>query len=137
MTDWAATVLALVKEALPGVQVYDGQPAGKLEDRPEVHLILDVNVPVLRDDSVTSARDAALVKWQVRTIVRTGGDVRREDAAWSARWHSRRLRDYLISRRLREGGQLIDHTVETGFINDQAMVSHTAQIQVSQYEAKV
>ena len=137
MTDWAQKVVDLVQEALPSVTVYDGQPAEKLEDRPEVHLIVDVNVPALLDESITSARDSEIVKWQVRTIVRSGESVKREDAAWSARWHSKKVRDYLVQRRLRPGGQLVAHTVQTGFVDDQAMASHSTQIQVSQYEAKV
>lgn len=137
MTDWPAEVLALVREAVPGVKVYDGQPAAKLEDRPEVHLIVDVNVPALLDESISSARDSEIVKWQVRTIVRSGGEVTAEDAPWSARWHSQKVRDHLCTRRLQPGGQLIDHILQTGMVDDQAIVSHSTQIQVSQYEAKV
>lgn len=136
MSDWDTEVMRLIREAVPGVKVYDGQPAAKLEDRPELHLIVDINVPVLQDDSITSGRDAELVKFQVRTIVRSGGETTREDAAWVARWHSRKVRNYLVRQRLRSGGQLIDHVLQTGMVDDQAIVAHSTQIQVSQFEAR-
>lgn len=138
--DYPAEVLRLVREAVGDVTVFDGMPAGKLEDRPERHVIVDVSVPVSDDDALTDrgvADEAETVRWQVRTIVRSGGQYTQEDAAWAARWLSKKIRDYLKMRKLRPGGGLISHEYQSGMSDDQAIVSHSAFIQVSGFEARV
>lgn len=134
--DHTEEVLRLVREALPDTTVYDGQPDARLEDRPDVHVIVDVHTPTASSQNVGGRIDAEMVRWQVRVIIRSGQQYGRQDAAWAARWHSKKIRDHLVQRRLRPGGGLIDHKLQTGFVDDQAMVSHSNQIEVSQYEAR-
>lgn len=135
--DYPEEVLRLVREAVGDVKVYDGQPSEKLEERPERHVIVDVSVPVVSEQTVASTFDRETVSWQVRAIVRSGGQFNREDAAWAARALSKKIRDHLIRRRLRPGGELIRHELQDSMVDDQAMVSHATVIEVSQYQANV
>lgn len=136
-TDYEQIVLDLVREAVPDRVVFDGQPDELLEERPTVHVIVDINAPQIEEMTVASTFDRAEVKWQTRVVVRAGKEISREDAAWVARTTSRRIRDHLIRRRLREGGGLIQAVLQSGFVDDQAVVSHSNQIQVTQYRAEV
>lgn len=135
--DYAEKVLSLIREVVGDVTIYDGQPAEKLEDRPERHVIVDLQVPLLSEATVAPTFDRESVSWQVRCVVRSGGTFSRDDAAWAARTLSKRIRDYLARRRLRAGGELIRHELEGGLIDDQAMVSHATYIEVSQYQCNV
>ena len=135
--DWAEEVLKLIREAAEGRKVYDGQPDEKLEDRPDVHVIVDIHVPQIEETTVAPTFDREVVQWQIRVIVRSGAEYTRDDAAWAARWTSRKIRDYLIRRRLRPGGELISQELEDGMVDDQAIVSHSTAIEVTQYRAKV
>lgn len=142
--DYPKEVLRLVREVVgavaPEATVFDGQPAAKLEDRPERHVIVDISVPVRDDTAVAdsgAADEAANVSWRVRVIVRSGKSYTQEDAAWAARWLSKKIRDHLRRRKLRPGGGLIEHEAQTGMSDDQAIVSHTTFIQVSSYSARV
>ena len=138
--DYPAEVLRLVREAAGDVVVFDGMPAEKLEERPERHVIVDVSVPVRDDQALTGSGaldEAENVSWRVRTIVRSGVSYTQEDAAWAARWLSKRIRDRLTRQKLRAGGGLITHEYQSGMSDDQAIVSHSTFIQVSGFEARV
>lgn len=135
--DYPAEVLRLVREAAGNVVVFDGMPAEKLEDRPERHVIVDVSTPVADDSAVAPSFASENVVWRVRTIVRSGASYTQEDAAWGARWLSQRIRDHLVQQKLRPGGGRISHEYQSAISDDQAIVSHSAFIQVSGFEARV
>ncbi|VDG77350.1 Uncharacterised protein [Actinobaculum suis] len=118
------------------IQLYDGLPDTRLEDRPERHVIVNVSVPVVSSRTLGGLNESGRLSVQVRTVVRTGGSYETWEAAREARAISRRIRDKLTQNAIYKNVKL-RHVLERFLEGAQIMASHEAVVLVSQYEANL
>ncbi|WP_058120548.1 hypothetical protein [Actinobaculum massiliense] len=129
-------MMGLILEAVPeGIDVYDGIPNVRLEDRTQTHIIVNLSAPLASSVTLGGQGETQTITAQIRTIVRTGGDFDTWDAYRQARRISRHIRDYLTTRKITPTGSRIAHTLERALEPVQAMASHEAAVEISQYEA--
>ncbi len=137
MDDLAAIAYRLVCEAIPVVQVFDGLPAERLEDREEIHVIFTAAVPVAAPVAVSAREFGEILDFQIRTVVRTDLTYDDRTAADKAREIAMQVRDYLVRRKLQPHGSLIDHKLESVIDSQNSMLSYETVVEVSQYKARV
>lgn len=130
----AEAILALVREAVPTLEVFDGKPP-PVAERPQRFVVVYLAPGVLEAGNVADRADRVRISWQV-TVIATADDPRQlKDVAWQARWGAGRIRDHFVTSRLHPAGSKIRHTLSSRRGDDDQLVTTQAAAVVDQYEA--
>lgn len=134
--DLADRIVELVREAVPGVTVFDGDVPPADAARPDRYVVLWVPAGVREGRSVGPTHDRTRFHFRVTCAAYGDTIAEREHLAWQARWMASRIRDHLTRNRLTVGGTLIRHDDSQPPTRDEAVVARTALFATDGYTAR-
>lgn len=132
--DAADRIIELVREAVPTLTVYDGK-VPPVAARPGRFVVVYLAPGVRERGNVGGRADRQRLSWQTSSMATADDPAKVQDIAWQARWASRRIRDYLIERRVHPAGSLIEHEMNTAQGTDDQLVTTVAVGIVDQFSA--
>lgn len=129
-------VVELVTAALPpGFVVYDGGVSDKVEDLPDLYVVIYPSTPLAITGDVAVTPSGRAYSWQVTSVAIAPNVEGIADARWQASWAAGLVRDHLVAARLTPGGQKIDHTSSQPVARDEQIVSRTVVAAMDRYAA--
>lgn len=134
--DAGEVILALIRAAVPGVQVYDGLPIAPPNERPDRYVVAYLETPLAEAGSADGFAVGRLAMWQVSVFATATNTATVQNQARRARATSQAIRDHLIGHRLAAHGGLIVHTSTSRSIPEEPLVSRTDVAVHDQYEAR-
>lgn len=129
-------VVELVTAALPsGFVVYDGGVTDKVEDLPDLYVVVYPSTPLAVSGDVAVTPSGRAYSWQVTSVAIAPDVSAIADARWQASWAAGLVRDHLVVARLTPGGQKIEHTSSQPVARDEQIVSRTVVAAMDRYAA--
>lgn len=132
----ADRVYELIKEAIPGVKVYDAVVNDKIEDLPERYAVYypDSGRAIAGDVAQTSNGED--LGWQVTCVAASAPGVAAGDLRWKAQWLARQIRDHLLANRITPGGGKVEHYHSEPAGRDETVSSRVLVYAVDKYSAR-
>lgn len=132
----AEVILGLIRDAIPGVRVYDGMPVSDLDDRPDRYVIAYIENPVATAGGADGRSVGRFLSWQTSVFANATNTSEVGLQARRARVVAARVRDHLVEHRLARHGGLIAHVGSSWAAPEEPIISRTAVAVHDQYEAR-